>query len=195
MFIYLTRWNLFATMVSTVLGAYLVSKSDRTEISEKVLKFYWFLANNCVCFACVISLIYWTMLYRDTDVNLNNYLTHATNSLVLIVDLLIVRHPHRMSHFIYPMAFGSLYMTFTVAYPLLGGVDKTGANYVYPILDWKNKPQRSAVVGVGCVICLGIAHVIVGGIHRTRTAIYRCLCRRSGQEGEQTLPFCKQTIK
>jgi hypothetical protein len=192
MLIYLSRWNLFATMMATVLGAFLVSRSDWREIPEKVLKFYWFLANNTVCFACVISLIYWTMLYEGTEKNLNNYLVHATNSLVLIVDLLIVRHPHRMSHFIYPMACGSLYMLFTIVYPLLGGVDRTGGNFVYSILDWKNKPQMSTIVGVGCVLCLGITHVIVGGVYRMRTAIHRRLHRKPSI-GDQTLPFVHKT--
>lgn len=194
MFIYLTRWNLFATMVVTVMGAYLVSKSDVNEIPKRVLKFYWFLYNNSVCFACVISFIYWTMLYDGEEKGLNNYLVHATNSLVLIIDLFVVRHPHRMSHFIYPMACGSLYMFFTIVYPFLGGVDRKGQNYVYPILDWKNYPEKSTIVGVGCVLCLGITHVIIaGGIHRLRTAIHQCFIGETCSHNDQTLPFVNKT--
>jgi hypothetical protein len=179
-------------MLATVLGAFLVSRSDWQEIPEKVLKFYWFLANNSVCFACALSLAYWTILYQGTEMDLNDCLVHATNSLVLIVDLLIVRHPHRMSHFIYPMAIGSLYVCFTIVYQLLGGVDRTGGNFVYSVLDWKNKPEMSAVVGVGCVLCVSIAHVIVGGVHRMRTAIHRRLYPKPSN-GDQTV--CTQNLE
>lgn len=188
MFIYLSRWNLFMTMTVTVMGAILVSRSSSSEISNHVLKFYWFLCNNSVCFASVISLIYWTLLHRGES-SLNNYLVHASNSLVLIIDLLIVRHPHRMSHFVYPMACGSLYMFFTIVYPFMGGVDRSGANFVYPILDWKNNPQKSTVVGVGCILCLGMTHVVVGLIHRMRNAVHRCVSDENCNKHDQTLPF------
>lgn len=192
MFIYLSRWNLFATTITTVMGAYLVTKGNSREITQPVLKLYWFLCNNSVCFACVISCIYWTMLY-DGESSLNNYLVHATNSLVLMVDLLIVNHPHRMSHFIYVMTCGGFYMFFTIVYTFLGGRDRNGGNYAYPILDWKDKPQKAIIVGVGCVIALGIVHVIVGGIHRIRVQLHRCIRGEKNQTYDQTLPFVSKT--
>jgi hypothetical protein len=129
------------------------------------------------------------MLYRDGQNNLNNYLVHATNSLVLILDLLIVAHPHRMSHFIYPTTCGALYMLFTIVYTFLGGVDRSGGNFVYPILDWKNQPQKSALVGIGCVLALAIVHVIVGGIHQLRRKAHRCLRGKNRKNLDQSLPF------
>lgn len=178
--IYLSRWNLLGTMISMIIGAYLVTKFHLKQLKVTnrmmtILKFYWFICNNSVVFACVISTIYWTMLYREGQSNLNNYLVHVTNSFFLVTDLLVVRHPHRMSHFIYPMASGGLYMSFTVIYTLLGGVDRNGNNFVYPVLDWKSHPQKATVVGVGCVIFLGIIHILLCGVHRARNRIYQCL--------------------
>jgi hypothetical protein len=176
-----------------VMGAYLVTRGNSRETKSRWLKLYWFLCNNCVCFAFVISCIYWSMLYRDEHNSLNNYLVHATNSLVLIVDLLIVAYPHRMSHCVYPMTCGAVYMLFTIVYTFLGGLDKDGGNYVYPILDWKNKPQMSTIVGVGCVLCLGVVHVIFGFVHRTRNGIHRCLTsEKSEKNQDQSLPFVKK---
>lgn len=184
-------------MVASLVGAYLVTKHHKGELKStnrttSILKFYWILCNNCVVFASVISIIYWTMLYREGHQNLNNYLVHATNSLVLIIDLFIVRHPPRMSLFIIPMTCGSLYMFFTVVYTYLGGVDRDGNNFVYPILDWKNRPEKATVVGVGCVTFLGIIHFTVCGVHRLREMIYTCL--DSETSGKIALPLVDEKL-
>lgn len=179
MVIYLSRWNLFITAITSLLGAYLVTSKNFRQIHmtdrfTKVLKAYWFLSNNSVVFACVISIIYWTLLYREgvTETGLNNYLVHATNSILLIVDIFVIRHPHYISHFIYPMACGTLYVLFTIIYTVLGGIDRGGNNYVYPILDWNNKPRESMLVGGGCVALLGIFHIIICGLHKIRESMY-----------------------
>lgn len=195
MFIHLSRWNLFATMITTVLGAVLVSRSNSSLISDRVLKLYWFLCNNSLCFACCISCIYWTMLDDGRDMSLNNFLVHATNSLVLIVDLFIVSHPHRMSHCIYVMTCGAVYMLFTIVFTFLGGRDNNGGNYAYPILDWKHQSQKATIVGVGATVALGIAHVIVGGLHCIRNQIHRCLKGEKTQKHDQTLPFVSKNLK
>lgn len=193
MAIYLSRWNLFGTMIAGLMGAYLVTifhfkRLKTTDRMTAILKFYWLLCNNCVVFACVISSIYWTMLYREGHSNLNNYLVHATNSLFLIADLFVIRHSSRMSHFVYPMMCGGFYMFFTIIYTFLGGVDRDGYYWVYPILDWKNNPSKATIVGVGCVIFLGVFHAIVFTIHRVRNAIYQSLFNDRRKATDQTLP-------
>lgn len=195
MFIYLSRWNLFGTAVASILGAYLVTGSyferiKKTNGMDKVLRLYWFLSNNSVVFSCVVSSIYWTLLYRGQQSSLNNYLVHATNSIFLVIDLFVVKFPHKMSHFIYPMSCGTLYLFFTIIYTYLGGVDRDGKNYVYPVLDWKNKPHQSMIVGMGCVILLGVFHVIVGFLHRIRSKLHKYVTESSVKiSNEQILPF------
>lgn len=198
MMIYLSRWNLLGTMITSLLGAYLVTiynyqRFECTTRMRTLLRFYWFLCNNSVVLACVISSIYWTLLYREGHSNLNNYLVHATNSLFLVVDLFIVRHPHRMSLFVYPMSCGGLYMFFTIIYTLLGGIDRDGNNFIYPILDWKNSPIKAAIVGVGCVVFLGIFHAIICGIHIIRNIIHRRFAYEQKKQNDLILPFvCNQ---
>lgn len=198
--IYLSRWNLFATMITTVMGACLVTnyhlrRLDDTARMRTVLRFYWFLCNNSVVFACVISSIYWTLLYRGGHSSLNNYLVHGTNSLFLIIDLFVIRHPHRMSLFVYPMSFGALYMFFTIIYTFLGGIDRDGNNFVYPILDWKNDPQKATVVGVGCVIFLGAVHAMICVVHRIRNEVHRCLMGKQMKPNDRILPFVSDQTK
>ena len=51
------------------------------------------------------------------------------------------------------MLCGLIYMIFNVIYIL--GFDGTGMHgepYVYPILDWKNKPGQCALLVGGCVV-------------------------------------------
>lgn len=196
MHIYLSRWNLFGTMICAILGACLVTRSyfigiPRTTRMTNILKFYWFLCNNSVVFACTISSIYWTMLYQPEHNSLNNYLVHATNSLLLLIDLFVIRHPHRLSHCIYPMTCGALYMLFTVVYTVCGGTDGQGNNYVYPILDWKHNTISATIVGVGSVLLLGIAHFGVNLIHRLREKLHQFVTKKSPKIKmyEQTLPF------
>jgi hypothetical protein len=143
------------------------------------LKVYWFLYNNVLLFACVISGIYWSMLYDGRIINLNNILVHMTNSLVLVFDLFIVNHPYRISHFIYPMICGSAYEIFTIVYTFAGGVDKYGKNYVYPILNWKEKPLSSVIVGTSAVFCVAILHMIVCGIHAARSQFGEFVSKRA----------------
>lgn len=196
MFIYLSRWNLFATMISTLLGAFLVTQHfisglKSTHRNLKILKFYWFLSNNTVVFADVISCIYWTLLYRPGHNDLNNYLVHATNSIILLIDLFVIRHPHCLSHFVYPMTCGVFYMLFTIVYTFAGGIDVEGNNFVYPILDWKNRPEKSMLVGITCVTFLGLVHIIVCFIHQARNKFHQHLSAVDGKTEiiPQKLPF------
>lgn len=198
MMIYLSRWNLFGTMIASLMGAYLVTnyhfkRFECTNRMRRILRFYWFLSNNSVVLACVISSIYWTLLYREGQNNLNNYLVHATNSLFLVIDLFVICHPHRMSLFVYPMTCGGLYMFFTIIYTLLGGNDRNGDNFVYPILDWKNHPLKATIVGIGCVVFLGVFHAIICGLHRIRNEIHQRLTGKRNKTNDQVLPFiCEQ---
>jgi len=130
-FIYLTHWNLCMTMAATMFGAVLVTlhyegKMRVTERMTRVLRCYWFLSTNTNMYSVFVTILYWTILYKKdvSVIDFNNVLVHITNSVVLIVDLMIVRLPVKLSHAIYPIACGSVFMFFTWLYPALGGVNK-----------------------------------------------------------------------
>ncbi|XP_070499201.1 protein rolling stone-like [Chironomus tepperi] len=177
--IYLTRMNLFVTTVTCNIGAYYVIQYYRGEFKSldcmtSGLKFYWFLYISILPFACVVSGIYWTMLFNISDdvLNLNNVLVHITNSLVLFFDLFIIQHEYRIAHMIYPMITGILYLSFTFIYPLLGGIDRYGHNYVYPILNWKEDPSSAFIIGASAVVFLGICHLSFCGIAYVKALVY-----------------------
>lgn len=125
--IYLTHWNLLFTTISMVMAAVLTTLHHKDLLNcEKMtreLKVFWFLSSSSNMYAFLVSLIYWTLLYKaDTAViDLNNVLVHATNALVIIVDLTVVKHPGRFGLFLLPLSCGLLYSFFSWLYPALGG--------------------------------------------------------------------------
>lgn len=107
-----------------------------------------------------------------------------------MIDVFIVRHPHRLLLFIYPMICGVAYLLFTVVYTIAGGKDGDGNNFIYPILDWNRDPLKATVVGIGSIVLLSIFHVIVCGMHHVRNKIHQCITSRiESKAGEQILPF------
>ncbi|CRL06420.1 CLUMA_CG019934, isoform A [Clunio marinus] len=195
MFIFLSRWNLLGTFIATTLGAYLstryyYNRSKMEKGNVKKLAFYWFLYNNSVVIAMVISIVYWTALSNEHEENdLNNVLMHITNSLVLLVDILIIQHPYRFSHIIYPMFCCTLYALFTLIYPFAGGVDHLGRNFVYPVLDWKTKPRQSLLVACGSVLSVSIMHIIICIIHMIRVKIFDIFVKSKKMFTDQALPI------
>lgn len=128
-FIYLTHLNLCATMATTCLGACLVSLHhlDKIKIEKKmpiVMKLYWALWNQSTVFSCLVSIFYWAILYKGQQVDLNNAFIHITNSIVLIIDVFVVKHPVKHSNFVFLIFTEILYMIFTFFYQLLGGLNK-----------------------------------------------------------------------
>lgn len=129
--IYLTHWNLCFTAVSMVLAAWLTTAHFRNRLKinktmPRSFKAYWFLSTSSNMYAFLVTIIYWCVLYK-TEINaidLNNIVVHCTNSLMLIVNLVIVKQPERFGLFLYPLTCGFIYLAFTWLYPFLGGRNK-----------------------------------------------------------------------
>lgn len=130
-YIYLTHWNLFFTMVTSVWSACLVTRHhyDRLKVEGQMtreLKMFWFLSTSSNMYAFLVSIIYWGLLYKSeyNRIDLNNIMVHATNSLVVLVNFAVVKQPERFGLFIYPLLCGSMFLFFTWLYPFLGGKNK-----------------------------------------------------------------------
>lgn len=115
-------------MLSTIIGAIYVSLHHfkkieiRSEMS-KILKFYWFLWNQCLVLSCIVSVYFWFFIYKG-KFDANNVLTHITNSIFLIMDMCIVKHPGRYYNFFYMLISEIVYLLFTVVYQLAGGLNE-----------------------------------------------------------------------
>jgi hypothetical protein len=129
--IYLTNWNLTLTMIMTLWSAlnssmFYMNKIEIKTVMTRYLKLFWFLSSSVQMCAVLTSLIYWTILYNPEKnvVDLNNILVHVTNSLVLVIDLFIIKHPGRFGIYLFSLIYGSTYFFFTWLYPFLGGLNE-----------------------------------------------------------------------
>lgn len=105
-----------------------------------------------------------------------------TNSLVLIIDIFIIQHPCRITHSIYPMICGSIYMAFTVAYPHFGGVDHNGKNYIYSVLNWKENPLSAIKIATIAIMCLGFLHILLCFVQNVRIFFYDLMIKDDSRE-------------
>ncbi|XP_066146028.1 protein rolling stone-like isoform X2 [Euwallacea fornicatus] len=130
---------------------------DNPKAAVAVLKLYWFywmLNIMATTIAFTITLIYWTLIYQTGVWSTMNFMAHGMNSILMFFDLCIVAHPIRILHFLYPIVFAVIYLTFTGIYYACGGLDSNGSPYIYPILKWDN-------IGFTCKYAAFILVVII----------------------------------
>ena len=100
----------------------------------------------------------------------SNIYEHGLNSIIILVDVLILGSlpPMRPRNFTRPLILSFGYCFFTIAYPLFGGTDVLGNNFVYPILDWKGNFSE-ALFNAGLTISsVPILHLTVAYIQGTK---------------------------
>lgn len=129
--IYLTHWNLVFSMITMVYSAVLTTlyHMDRIKCADKMtrwLKTYWFLSTSSNMYAFLVTLIYWTLLFKaeKSQVDLNNIVVHVTNSIMVLINLAVIKQPERFGLFVYPLVCGCIYLFFSWFYPVLGGKNK-----------------------------------------------------------------------
>lgn len=127
-----------------------------------------------------------------------NILSHAMNSIMMFVDVLIVAYPIRLYHVIQPICFGVSFGIFSFIYYLCDGVDmyvnlhciavvfsiewiyfhefifhfRKGNHFIYPVLDW-SKPGKSMVTVFGTLILAIMVHIMLFWIYKLRVFIHR----------------------
>lgn len=114
----------------TCLGAILVTlyHFDLLKLGEKLTKYmkvYWWLWNQSLVLSWIVSIFYWmyhNFSHEEVDpIDLNNILTHVTNSVVLTFDLFIVRHPPNYANLGHNVAVVVVYAVFTFIFQIGGG--------------------------------------------------------------------------
>ncbi|XP_055301375.1 protein rolling stone-like [Sitodiplosis mosellana] len=182
-FIYLTHWGILINMVVGVFGAILVTVWHfHSDFKENVLKnsemptafkIYWALHNIALITSFAVTIIYWSILHNDKiPLNAPNILSHAMNSVIMFLDILIVAYPLRLYHVIQPICFGVSYGIFSFIYYLCGGVNILGNPYIYNVLNW-NEPGKAMVTVFGTLILAIIVHVTLFWIYKLRVFVQR----------------------
>ncbi|KAJ3656191.1 hypothetical protein Zmor_015287 [Zophobas morio] len=184
-FIYFTNWayimSTFQAIVIAILTTCvyrrLVKNSRLSSVNLTCYQLYWL--NNIVStdVAFLVTILYWTFIYDPkVDVlSLANICSHATNSVVTMVDLFVVAHPVRLLHGFYPGVFLIIYGLFSAVYYVCGGRDKNGYIYIYNFLDWR-KPWCTFGICMGLVVIVNILHSIVWLLYQLRKWIHLKYC-------------------
>lgn len=100
-----------------------MKKLDLGEDMPTSFKLYWALHATTLGLSVLITVMYWTVVYNKDkdDVDAKNILTHVFNSVVMFIDLIVVAHPVRFLHCIFPIVVGLSYGLFSFIYYQLGG--------------------------------------------------------------------------
>uniref|UniRef100_T1IT61 Uncharacterized protein n=1 Tax=Strigamia maritima TaxID=126957 RepID=T1IT61_STRMM len=107
-----------------------------------ILKISWVFTNLSTSTSILITAVYWIFLYPDgtSTLDYGNIQIHAINSVVIVLDLIIISIPFRLFHFYQPLLFGLSYLIFNLIYWIITN------EVIYSILDWQKVTKSSIFV-------------------------------------------------
>lgn len=182
-FIFLTNWGymlifLQSSLCTAMLSVwYFTAKKDET-VQEKDNKavvlypIYWSTNTIAMDLCLVISTVYWSLLFKGTIQTPADPIVHLGNSLVMLIELIVVAHPVRLLHFYVSLVFGLCYVFFNYVYYICGGTNKTGGVAIYSILNWEKEPTLSVFVCCAIAVFIIAIHILIYGIYRLRIWLY-----------------------
>lgn len=107
-----------------------------------LIKISWLLYNQIVISAIVVTVGYFSYVYiteLETEPTwfseIGNYHRHGVNSIVAIVDIVLLAYPVRILHFVYTLAYGWTYALVTLFFWL----QNPQKNIIYQEIDY-NRP-------------------------------------------------------
>ncbi|XP_018569579.1 protein rolling stone-like isoform X1 [Anoplophora glabripennis] len=186
--IFLTNWGYTLVTFQATLGFVLSCATvlsnvfSAKNIHDSFLKLYpvyWVLHQMAVSIGFMITIIFWTILAPGMPFVLLSFFVHGCNSILLFIDLLIIGHPIRILHFVYPLMFGVSYAIFSVAYYYYD-INRGGSGYVYFILDW-NKPLPAFLVVLGVALLIVFLHLFSFIIHTLKLLLHNRLYPESAK--------------
>lgn len=65
-------------------------------------------------------------------------MVHVFNSVIMLIDLMIVGHPIKLSHAYWTLGIGIIYSIFSAVYFLAGGTTRYVENCIFPISKFKS---------------------------------------------------------
>ncbi|XP_030377658.1 protein rolling stone [Scaptodrosophila lebanonensis] len=189
-FIYMTNWGFGMCTITQIIAAIqvtrwhfdlqnirsLVQESGAKARMTRSLKLYWLIYNMSLSLALIISTVYWIFLHgkmnKPARFPVISVLTHGLNSVLMIIDFLIIAFPLRLLHVVYCMSTAIFFFVFTVIYHFSGGTDEFGNHYVYPILDW-TKPVGCIITFAGIFMLYIIFWLLLFGVYKLKRVFNR----------------------
>ncbi|KAJ2390014.1 hypothetical protein H4S02_002076 [Coemansia sp. RSA 2611] len=150
-------------------------------VHQLALATQWILYESFTCFAPLVSLIYWALLFPTASATLDTPLDawmgvsmHALNTALMFAEVLVLaKTPYRASHFGVLFVFLALYLG--LAYFMVG----VYGFYVYPFFEPRYFGGFIALLCLLIVNIVAVVWVIMLMVHRLRDLLYpRWLMKR-----------------
>lgn len=174
-------------------------KEMKTSEMPMIFKIYWSIHNTSMILSLLITLMYWTVIHTpEKPLDTTNFFTHACNSIFMFIDFVIVAHPIRLMHVVWPLLAGTLYGLFTLIYYLAGGEDPDGYPFIYPMMDW-SKPGLVIPVVFGIMIFIVLLHTSVFWMYRLRVFVFKKYFVKDAameeERGQSNLTFKSESLE
>ena len=137
-------------------------------------KLSWLLYNTTNVVSLIVSIVYWSFLFDPSGGGLRamDFFVHGFNSIASLADIFIGKRPCLLQHFYQPLLLMIAYLTFCTIYWDFDGRNENGQTFIYPILDWNNKPIETLVWVLGGILVTLPLHFVLWLLHRIRN--YLC---------------------
>ncbi|XP_028407535.1 protein rolling stone-like, partial [Dendronephthya gigantea] len=134
----------------------------------------WLIYNVAFCAAIIVSIGYW--LFQAKHVQFLDVVTHAFNTIFVLIEHLLGRVPIRLFHAVYTIIYLSLYVIFSVIYWQAGGLNARGKTYIYKIFDYDNKNAGVITAFVLLLAVIGpiVIQLILLGLCKLRGHWFSC---------------------
>ena len=104
---------------------------------------------------------------------------HTTNSIYLLVNVLITATPIRIYHAYHSVIFMITYQIFSAVYQAVGGTNALGEDSIYESLDW-NKPGHAILIGyVLNIVGLILLWIMMYGLYCLRLLTFTAYSGRT----------------
>lgn len=110
---------------------YIENEENINEQQAFHLKLIWFLWILSSAMALIVTLLYWTLVFR-TPTSFIDISLHAINTFFVLIEIFMGVIPVHLLHGLYGMILASIYTVFTVIYWAAGG------RYIYKPIDYED---------------------------------------------------------
>ncbi|XP_014674408.1 PREDICTED: protein rolling stone-like [Priapulus caudatus] len=146
----------------------------------------WLLYSASYPAALVISGGFWVLIHRRGDpIGLSAAVTHASNSIYVLLDMCVSAVPVRVLHVWVPQCWCLCYAVFSFLYYLYGGTGLYELPFIYPFIDYGETPGVAiGFLAVALLLLLPLAQVALYVMYMVRRFVYARACGMAEEEDE-----------